>query len=305
VPRLAIVIVTYNSAAEIAACLTALPTAARQTPYDVVVVDNGSADGTVALVRAGNPEARVIDAGGNLGFARANNLGIRATSSELVLLLNPDTIPGTGAIDALVGVLDADARVAVAGPRIVDRAGRAELSFGAMIDPLAELRQKLFTRGHDRGWPVLSAQVERWAHEPGFPDWVSGACLLIRRASLERAGLLDERFFLYTEDVDLCAAVRAQGGVVRFSPEAQIMHARGASRARAGRRSSRGGRSPRRNATRSSASRCGAPPWTPGSGPAPSSSSSRSTCRSRPISRRTSRSPSPSAGSRPAPSPTS
>ena len=232
-PRLAIVIVTYNSAAEIAACLAALPAAARQTPYDVVVVDNASADGTAALVRAAHPEAQVIDAGGNLGFARANNLGIRATSSELVLLLNPDTIPGTGAIDTLVGALDADSRIAVAGPRIVDRGGRAELSFGAMIDPLAELRQKLLTRGHDRGWPVVSAQVERWAREPGFPDWVSGACLLIRRASLERAGLLDERFFLYTEDVDLCAAVRAQGSLVRFSPEAQIMHARGASRATA------------------------------------------------------------------------
>jgi len=233
-PRLAIVIVTYNSAADVGVCLEAIPTAARTTTHEVVVVDNASADGTAALVRRDCPGVRVIDAGSNLGFARANNLGIGATSSDLVLLLNPDTVPEPGAIDALVGVLDADARVAVAGPRIVDRAGRAELSFGAMIDPLAELRQKLFTRGHDRGWPVLSAQVERWAHEPGFPDWVSGACLLIRRASLERAGLLDERFFLYTEDVDLCAAVRAQGGVVRFSPEAQIMHARGASRARAG-----------------------------------------------------------------------
>jgi GT2 family glycosyltransferase len=231
VPKLSIVVVTFNSAADIAGCLAALPAAARHTPYDVVVVDNASADGTAALVRASNPEVQVIDAGGNLGFARANNIGIRATASELVLLLNPDAVPGAGAIDVLVGILDGNPRIGVAGPRIVDRGGRAELSFGRMIAPLAELRQKLLTRGHDRGWPLISAQVERQTRQPAFPDWVSGACLLVRRASLERAGLLDERFFLYTEDVDLCAAVRAQGGLVRFSPEAEVVHARGASRA--------------------------------------------------------------------------
>jgi len=234
VARLAVIIVTYNSAREIRDCLGALPAAARVTPYEAVVVDNASADGTAAIVRAARPDVRVIEAGGNLGFARANNVGIGATASDLVLLLNPDTVPEPGALDALVAVLDAHAGVAVAGPRIVDRAGRAELSFGPMIGPFAELRQKFLTLGHDRGWPFVSAQVERWARQPGFPDWVSGACLLIRRASLERAGLLDERYFLYTEDVDLCAAVRAQGGVIRFSPEAQVVHVRGASRATAG-----------------------------------------------------------------------
>ena len=233
-PRLAVIIVTFNSSGEIGDCLRALPAAASATPHEVVVVDNASADGTAALVRATSPAVRVIDAGGNLGFARANNLGIRGTSSDLVLLLNPDTVPQPGAIDALVGVLDAQPRVAVAGPRLVDRGGRAELSFGAMIGPLAELRQKFFTVGHDRGWPVVAAQVERWTRQPAFPHWVSGACLLIRRSSLEHAGLLDERYFLYTEDVDLCAAVRAQGGLIRFSPEAQVVHARGASRATAG-----------------------------------------------------------------------
>ena len=229
--RLTVVVVTYNSAAEIGACLDAIATAAPRTAHEIVVVDNASADGTAALVRSRWPQARVLDAGGNLGFARGNNLGIRATSGELVLLLNPDTVPGPGSIDRLVGVLDALPDVGVAGPRIVDGAGRAELSFGAMIGPLAELRQKLLTRGQARHWPIIAAHVERVCRQASFPDWVSGACLLIRRADLERAGLLDERYFLYTEDVDLCAAVRAQGRLVRFSPEAEVVHARGASRA--------------------------------------------------------------------------
>jgi len=132
-----------------------------------------------------------------------------------------------------VAALDALPRVAVAGPRIVDDGGRAELSHGAMIGPLAELRQKLLTLGHARRWPLLAARVDRASGHASFPDWVSGACLLIRRADLVAAGLLDERYFLYTEDVDLCAAVRARGRLVRFSPEAEVVHVRGASRASA------------------------------------------------------------------------
>jgi len=231
--RLAIVIVTYNSAADIGRCLDSIPAAARTTTHDVIVVDNASADGSAALVRERWPHVRVLDAGSNLGFARGNNLGIRATDSELVLLLNPDTVPANGAIDRLVAVLDEMPGVAVTGPRIVDDGGRVELSYGAMIGPLAELRQKLLTLGHARRWPLLAARVDRASGHASFPDWVSGACLLIRRADLVAAGLLDERYFLYTEDVDLCAAVRARGRLVRFSPEAEVVHVRGASRASA------------------------------------------------------------------------
>jgi GT2 family glycosyltransferase len=229
--RLTIVVVTFNSKADVDACFEALPAAAPATTHQVIVVDNASADGTAAHVRSRWPGVHVLDAGGNAGFARANNLGIRATESELVLLLNPDTVPRPGSIDRLVGVLDAMADVAIAGPRIVGRDGRTERSYGAMIGPLAELRQKFVTRGQERRWPVIAARVEHASRQASFPDWVSGACLLIRRADLERAGLLDERYFLYTEDVDLCAAVRALGRRVRFSPEAEVVHARGASRA--------------------------------------------------------------------------
>jgi N-acetylglucosaminyl-diphospho-decaprenol L-rhamnosyltransferase len=228
--RLSIVIVTFNSAADIGTCLESILSAAPDTAHEVVVVDNASSDGTVALVRERWPHVRVIEAGGNLGFARANNLGIRETASELVLLLYPDTAPAERSIDGLVAVLDSQPRVAVAGPRLVDEGGRAELSYGSMIGPLAELRQKFLVHGHARSWPLVSERVERASRQPSFPDWVSGACLLIRRADLEQAGLLDERYFLYTEDVDLCAAVRGTGRLVRFCPEAEVVHARGASR---------------------------------------------------------------------------
>lgn len=229
VPRLSIVIVTYNSRREIGAALQSLMGPAPLTSHEIVVVDNASADGTSALVRDQWPAVRLIEAGANLGFAAANNRGIRASSSELVLLLNPDTRVPPGAVDQIVARLDARPDVAVVGPRIVDGRGRAELSFGAMIAPLAELRQKILVVGNDRGVSPIVSTVDRMTRRTREVDWVSGACLLIRRADLEAAGLLDERFFLYTEDVDLCASVRAKGRRVLFAADVEIEHLRGRS----------------------------------------------------------------------------
>jgi GT2 family glycosyltransferase len=146
-----------------------------------------------------------------------------------VLLLNPDTRVPPGAIDRLVAHLDARPDVAVVGPRIVDGEGRAELSFGRMIAPLTELTQKVLVAGNDRGVRHIVSLVDRMTRRTRAVDWVSGACLLIRRADLEAAGLLDERFFLYTEDVDLCASVRRRGRTVLFAADVEIQHLRGRS----------------------------------------------------------------------------
>lgn len=223
-PELTIVIVSYNAAGDLRRCLASLHDAPPAISHQIVVVDNASRDESVAAARAW-PDVRVIEAGGNLGFARANNLGIRQSASELVLLLNSDTVVPAGAIDRLVADLRAHPEAAIAGPRLVDAGGRAELSFGRMIGPLNELRQKLLARA--------PARVERMTRRPCCPDWVSGACLLVRREDAEAAGLLDEGYFMYAEDVDLCAAVRARGRRVLFSPAAQITHLRGRSRASA------------------------------------------------------------------------
>ena len=104
----------------------------------------------------------------------------------------------------------------------MDSKGKAELSFGRMMSPLAELRQKVRASGR---------HIEELTAEQSEVDWVSGACLLVRRAAAEAAGLLDERYFMYCEDVDLCAAVRAQGGRVYFTPASRVVHLRGRSAA--------------------------------------------------------------------------
>jgi GT2 family glycosyltransferase len=166
----------------------------------------------------------VIATGANLGFAHANNVGIRETTGTNILLLNSDTIVPAGALDRLLAELDRNPSVAVVGPRLVDGTGRAELSFGRMITPLNELRQKRLMK---------SAAVDALTRQRHEPDWVSGACLMVRRADAEAVGGLDERYFMYTEDVDFCAAIRARGRRVLFVPEVEVVHLRGRSAAAA------------------------------------------------------------------------
>ena len=220
--ELSIIIVSYNACADLERCLESLHAHAPTLPHEIVVVDNQSTDGSAAAARrwAG---VKVIESGGNLGFARANNIGIRASTGAAVLLLNSDTIVPRGALDGLVAELDRHPEAAVVGPRLVDGHGRAELSFGSTLGPFNEIRQKLLN--------TRSGIVERATRRRHSPDWVTGACLLVRRQDAEAVGLLDERYFMYTEDVDFCAAIRARGRKILFTPEIEVVHLRGRSAA--------------------------------------------------------------------------
>lgn len=226
---LTILIVSHNTRAELENCLVALASHPPSALHETVVVDNASNDGSPEAVKRDWPGVRLVEAGGNLGFAGGSNLGIRAASGEYVLLLNSDTLVPAGAIDTLLRDLQSAPGVAAAGPRIVDAAGRPELSFGAMMGPFTELRQKAIVRMQARGVPVVVRYVDRVTRRRHYPDWVSGACLLVGRSDAMAAGLLDERYFLYAEDVDFCAALRALGKRILFTPDAQIVHLRGAS----------------------------------------------------------------------------
>ena len=230
---LSIVIVSYNAQPHLENCLESLTASPPAMRHEIVVVDNASTDGSIAVVRRRWPGVTLIQQPVNAGFSAGNNVGIRASTGELILLLNSDTVVRAGAIDALAARLLARPDVAVAGPRLVDATGRVELSFGRMISPLNELRQKLTLALYRRGVAVVSTWIERETTREHEVDWVSGACLLVRRADAERVGLLDERYFLYTEDVDFCAAIRATGGHVLFTPAAEIVHLGGRSRATA------------------------------------------------------------------------
>lgn len=227
--RLAIVIVSFNTRRDLHACLRSLHEAPPDLSHVIVVVDNGSSDGSVLAVRTAWPDVRVVEMGRNAGFAAASNAGIRSCDSDLVLLLNSDTIVPPGSVDRLAAALEQDAAAAAAGPRLVDPAGRPELSFGRMLSPWNEARQKLIALAIAAGIPPIAGWFARRVTAPHHPDWVSGACLLVRRDAGAAAGWLDERFFLYGEDVDFCAALRAAGHRILFTPAAEVVHLRGRS----------------------------------------------------------------------------
>jgi GT2 family glycosyltransferase len=223
-----IVIVNFNTRDDTLACLASIFANPPRSLATVYVVDNGSTDGSVEAIRGASPRVTIVPLGRNAGFGAANNVALRQASAPLVLLLNSDTVVPAGAIDILADRLTTTGAVA-AGPRLVDANGRPEVSFGSMLTPVSELRQAIRGRiaASDAGWAKRS--TARLLADEQEVDWVSGACLLLKREAAAAAAFFDERFFLYEEDVDLCAALRAAGGRILFTPRTEVMHRRGRS----------------------------------------------------------------------------
>ncbi len=228
-----IVVVTFNARDDAEACLASVHAHPPRRAWDLVVVDNASTDGTADAIAARWPDVQLVRLPVNMGFAAANNVGIRATAGAFVLLLNSDTLVAEGQLEALCAALDADSRAAAVGPRLVDVEGRQELSYGRMISPLNEPRQKVKARLLVGGPTPVKTRIETAMRQRQYVDWVSGACLLVRRDAADAVGLLDERYFMYCEDVDFCAALRAAGHLILYTPDVQVTHLRGRSRASA------------------------------------------------------------------------
>jgi GT2 family glycosyltransferase len=229
--RVAVVIVSWNSREDLVPCLRSL--AAVTLPLEVVVVDNASADGSAAVARGLLPAGRVIEAGANLGFGRASNLGWRATGAPQVLFLNPDAEVRPGALEAMSARLEARPEVGIVGPLTKTPDETPQLSFGPDLTLLAEWRQRRLVRGVEARDPRVLERVGSLVAREHEPAWVSASCLLARRSLLERLHGFDEQFFLYEEDVDLCLRARQAGSRVLFTPAAQVVHRRGRSMDRA------------------------------------------------------------------------
>ena len=223
-----VVIVNRNTRQDVLACLSSLFAAPPAALGRVFVVDNASTDGSAAAIRSAWPKVEVLALERNTGFGAANNVALRLAASPLVLILNPDTIVPAGAVDVLAARLTATG-AAAAGPRLVDGRGRPEISFGSMLSPWTELVQSIRVRLAARDAAVSRGYIRGLVSRERMVDWVSGACLLVRRDAALAAGLFDERYFLYEEDVDFCTALRARGGRVLFSPAAEVVHLRGRS----------------------------------------------------------------------------
>ena len=192
---LSIIIVSYNARADLERCLESLHASPPAAPHEIIVVDNASSDGSAAAAaRTWSERPRDRDRRQPRIRTRQQRRHPREHGREHLLLLNSDTIVPPGAIDRLLAELTRHPDVAVVGPRLVDGEGRAELSFGRMLGPWNEWRQKRLVRGHERRDPKISAFVDQLTRREQSPDWVSGACLLVRRADAEAVGLFDERY---------------------------------------------------------------------------------------------------------------
>lgn len=229
--KLTIVIVSYNVKEYLAQCLDSLRIALEGVDAEVVVVDNCSSDGSVEYISDRYPEVRVIANNKNVGFAQGNNIAIRDTQSEYVLLLNPDTKVGDDTIRRALAFMDAHPRAGAAGVLMRDADGnRAPESRRGIPTPMTAFYKfvgltKRFPKSHRFGQYYMSYLP--W-DSPQRIEIVSGAFCLLRREALNIVGLLDEDFFMYGEDIDLSYRI-LKGGYENWYLPYPIIHYKGRS----------------------------------------------------------------------------
>lgn len=232
-PELSIVIVTWNAAAFIGACLDALETATASIPHEIIVVDNASTDDTPTLLlqlgfQEGTTDAplRLVRNATNEGFARANNRGLALARAPFVLFLNPDTEPRPDSIRILLDYLRAHPDVVAVGPKLVRPDGTIQGGAAGHDPSLRTLFNYAFALYHlsPTRFPGLwLARRQYRTDTPIHVDWVSGAALMTRREAAQRVGGWPEDRFLYIEDIAFCRRLREEGKIVCL-PQAEIVH---------------------------------------------------------------------------------
>jgi GT2 family glycosyltransferase len=224
-----VVVVTYNSRDHIERCLELLSSDERVA---VTVVDNASSDGTPEVV-APLP-VRLLAQKDNRGFAAGCNHGAGAGSAPAIVFLNPDTEASSEAVLALAERLRLNPAVGAVGPRIRDEDGHLQLSQRRNPSVATSLAGAFFVpRIRPRSRWSLDLAAPAAYDQAGSPDWISGACLAVRRSLFEQLGGFDDGFFMYYEDADLCRRIRDAGFDVRYEPSVTVVHVGGASAPRA------------------------------------------------------------------------
>jgi N-acetylglucosaminyl-diphospho-decaprenol L-rhamnosyltransferase len=218
-----IVLVSWNTRDLLLACLASLRAAAAPFTFEAIVVDNASSDGTPAAIAAAFPDVTLIANETNRGFAAANNQGICRARGRNILLLNSDTVPEPGAIATLVAVAGRYPRAGAVGGMLRHTDGSFQASFqdapGLVRECISAsgLGHRLLSDGYP-GYPERQSLVQRQV------EVISGACMLLPRAAVEQVGLLDESYFMYSEETDYCRRLRDSGWEVWYTPEARVLH---------------------------------------------------------------------------------
>lgn len=231
--KLSIIVVSWNTRQLLRDCLRSVEPAATRLASELLVIDNASSDGSPEAVLGEFPDVCLLRNGANLGFAAANNQGISAARGEYVLLLNSDTLVPEGDIFAeWVRFMDEHPEVAASGCRLTWPDGRHQIGDAGHRPSLGTLLNHALFLSRLAPWRLRGLfAVGVGPGPPRAVDWVSGAALLARRSALDVVGLLDERFFMYAEDVEWCCRMRSLGYAVAYLPGLRIVHLQGGSAA--------------------------------------------------------------------------
>ena len=224
-PILSIVIVNWNTCELLRDCLEALLADPDSRRWEILVVDNASADDSVAMVRGCFPQVQLLASPENLGFSRGNNLALEQARGEYLLLLNSDTRVECGALGALVAFMAGQPRIGAAGPMLLNTDGSLQLSCGIAPSLRTEIVHKLLLH---RLFPFF--KLAGWDHRSARAvGWVSGACLLIRRQALEEVGPLDPAIYMCCEDLEWCMRLARKDWQIFYYPFSRVVHLEGQS----------------------------------------------------------------------------
>jgi GT2 family glycosyltransferase len=222
--------VNFNAEKLLKKCLGSVYTETKQIPFDVWVVDNNSTDASVPMMRQNFPQVNLIENKENVGFAKANNQAITKCTGDYILLLNPDTRILQNAIEKMVDFMDANPTVGICGCKVLNEDGTLQLACRRSIPTpgVAFFRltglSKLFPKSKIMAkYNLTYLDLDK----PQGVDAVSGAFLMIRKKVVDGIGLLDERFFMYGEELDWCLRAKKAGWAVMYYPDAEIVHYKG------------------------------------------------------------------------------
>ena len=217
---LSIVLVCWNNKSYLDPCLKSLYESGLHTPFDVVVVDNGSTDGSQQMLAEKYPQVKIIQNSSNVGLGKASNQGMEATAGQYVLLLNNDTIVNGASFDAMVDFLDQHPRAGAVGGKLMNPDGTIQAGYNHFSSLTEEFL--VATRLGELIRPGYPAIMH--AEQIRSVDWMGSACLMVRRAALDEVGLLDEGYFIYGDETDLQYRLKKAGWEIYFLPKATTIH---------------------------------------------------------------------------------
>jgi GT2 family glycosyltransferase len=224
--NLSIIIVTHNSRSPVERCLASIEAHPPAGAFEILVIDNASGDGTPDMIAERFASVGLVRNRDNIGYSRGVNQGIRASKGRHLLVLNPDIVVDEGSIDRLVAFLERTPDAGIAASKLVYPDGRLQFSCRRFYNfTVLLLRRTFLGRLFPKAGPLREHLMMDYDHESARKvDWVIGACMLVRREAIERVGYMDERFFLYFEDLDWCYRMGKHGWSVYYVPESVMVH---------------------------------------------------------------------------------